>query len=135
MSCFTPDRDAELCRLWADRANTVSAIGRLLARVGLKNGATPQDIPGSYVSIRARELNLPPRGMRGKRSPRNRRMLAPATLPNGTHPYFTNQALRRGLTTAELVERLLAVIAQDKMVDCVLDDVDELQMKETRVAS
>jgi hypothetical protein len=48
-------------------------------------------------------------------------------IPNDTAMVLKIEADLRGISTSELVEKLLTVIANENMVDAVLDDKNDLQ--------
>jgi hypothetical protein len=124
----TPERLELLRQLWPDTNNSVPEIARRL------------DVSVASVANWAKELGLT-RGMteQGKRvqaglaRARERRAAAglpvrlteqrPAPPPVPQQSYMSAEAARRGLSVTELERKILSVVAKDRMVNAVLDDV------------
>jgi hypothetical protein len=92
---WTARRDRELIALWSSTDMSQAQIAKSL------------NFSGAYVSLRAAQLGLPPRG-----------------TPMAERAYLVAEAARRGITVERLREQLLRAIARDHMVTAVLDDLE-----------
>lgn len=113
---FTPAREARLREFWP----TNEPLTLLAVEWGCST---------AYVSIKAKQLGLPSRINR--RGEIRKEAMRTCPMPREHKPigienhYMRREALVRGLSVVALREQLLDVIAKDRLVAAILDDVPD----------